>query len=203
MSDYIRREDATREVHNYFREKMNELPIIKTDDGAVFANAKEVDEKCLIPNKEICEAIKKIPPADVREVVHGENIGTDYAECDQFICSECGIHLQGWVRIDDDDYDDGIVHEYEFRFCPNCGARMFAKDTNVPNKEQTMGIYIKGMKMPKDDETIKFVKLLNSKMVAVTSPTKSVGDIHEVIEVKEPHGRLIDAGELLQNQWLE
>ena len=21
------------------------------------------------------------------------------------------------------------------RFCPNCGARMFAKDTNVPNKE--------------------------------------------------------------------
>ena len=32
-----------------------------------------------------------------------------------------------------------------------------------------MGVYIKNMKMPKDDETIKFVKLLNGKMVAVTS----------------------------------
>lgn len=59
-----------------------------------------------------------------------------------------------------------------------------------------MGIYIKGMKMPKDDETIRFVKLLNGKMVAVTSPTKEVGDIHEVIEVTEPHGRLIDADAL-------
>ena len=49
------------------------------------------------------------------------------------------------------------------------------------------------MKMPKDDETIRFVKLLNGKMVAVTSPIKSVGDIHEVVEVTEPHGRLIDA----------
>lgn len=79
--------------------------------------------------KAIIRSIKAVEPK------HGENIGTDYAECDQFICSECGIHLQGWVRIDEDDYDDGIVHEYEFRFCPNCGARMFAKDINVPNKE--------------------------------------------------------------------
>ena len=55
-----------------------------------------------------------------------------------------------------------------------------------------MGIYIKNMKMPKDDETIKFVKLLNGKMVAVTSPTKGVSDINEVIEVTEPHGDLID-----------
>lgn len=54
-----------------------------------------------------------------------------------------------------------------------------------------MGVYIKGMKMPKDDETIKFVKLLNGKMVAVTSPTKSVGDIHEVIEVTESQGDVI------------
>jgi DNA-directed RNA polymerase subunit RPC12/RpoP len=53
-----------------------------------------------------------------------KNIGTDYAEQDQFICSECGIHLQDWVRIDEDDYEDGVVHEYVFRFCPNCGRRI-------------------------------------------------------------------------------
>lgn len=55
-----------------------------------------------------------------------------------------------------------------------------------------MGIYIKGMKMPKDDETIRFVKLLNGKIVAVTSPIKGVDNIHEIIEVTEPHGDLID-----------
>ena len=112
--DYIKREDAVKAVS-----KVDDY-----GDGVGF----EVRSHCLVE-------LETLPPADVREVVHGENIGTDYAECDQFICSECEIHLQGWVRIDDDDYDDGIVHEYEFRFCPNCGARMFAKDTNVPNKE--------------------------------------------------------------------
>lgn len=59
-----------------------------------------------------------------------------------------------------------------------------------------MGIYIKGMKMPKDDETIRFVKLLNGKIVAVTSPTKEMGDIHEIIEVTEPHRRLIDESKI-------
>lgn len=53
-----------------------------------------------------------------------ENVGKDYADVDQFICSECGIHLQDWVRIDEDDYEDGIVHEYAFRFCPNCGKKV-------------------------------------------------------------------------------
>ena len=62
-----------------------------------------------------------------------------------------------------------------------------------------MGVYIKGMKMPKDDQTIRFVKLLNGKMVAVTSPTKGVGDIHEVVSVTEPHGRLIDADDVIEH----
>ena len=48
------------------------------------------------------------------------NVGTEYADVDQFICSNCGIHLQDWVRID----DDGDVHEFSMRFCPNCGAKI-------------------------------------------------------------------------------
>jgi predicted nucleic acid-binding Zn-ribbon protein len=48
------------------------------------------------------------------------NIGTEYADTDQFICSVCGVHLQDWVQID----EDGDAHEYIFRYCPNCGAEI-------------------------------------------------------------------------------
>ena len=53
----------------------------------------------------------------------GHNENNDYAECDQFVCSECGIELQDWHRVERD-IDDGDIsyHEYTFRYCPNCGA---------------------------------------------------------------------------------
>ena len=61
---------------------------------------------------------------DVQLVKHGKNIATEYDEVDQFVCSECGIELQGWVRIEcDEDDGDKTYHEYRFNFCPNCGAR--------------------------------------------------------------------------------
>ena len=58
-------------------------------------------------------------------VRHAKNIGTDYDEVDQFVCSECGIELQGWYRVEHDE-DDGeeTYHEYRFRCCPNCGTRI-------------------------------------------------------------------------------
>lgn len=65
---------------------------------------------------------RRLGVAMKRDSAKAKNIGADYAEQDQFICSECGIHLQDWVRIDKDDYEDGVVYEYVFRFCPNCGA---------------------------------------------------------------------------------
>lgn len=66
-----------------------------------------------------------MPAADVAPVVRGKNIATDYADCDQFVCSECGIELQNWVRVERDE-DDGeeTCHEYVLRYCPNCGAKM-------------------------------------------------------------------------------
>lgn len=55
----------------------------------------------------------------------GHNENNDYAECDQFVCSECGIELQDWHRVERDEDDGDITyHEYTFRYCPNCGARM-------------------------------------------------------------------------------
>ena len=43
-----------------------------------------------------------------------------------FKCSACG---ELWSLIDGTPQDNGM------NYCPNCGARMFAKDTNVPNKK--------------------------------------------------------------------
>ena len=69
----------------------------------------------------ICNA----PSADVRPVVRGKNATEEYDEVDQFICSECGIILEGYIRkeVDEDDGDE-TYHEYRFNYCPNCGANV-------------------------------------------------------------------------------
>ena len=55
----------------------------------------------------------------------GHNENNDYADCDQFVCSECGIELQDWHRVERDIDDEDITyHEYTFKYCPNCGAEM-------------------------------------------------------------------------------
>lgn len=65
---------------------------------------------------------------------------------------------------------------------------------------KVMGLYIKGMSMPKDNcEAIKQITITNNwvdgkmKMLAHDSITNEF--IEEVVEVPEPHGRLIDADE--------
>jgi len=76
----------------------------------------------------ICQA----PAADVVERETGKNVATEYDDCDQFVCSECGIELQDWHRVERDE-DDGDVtyHEYRFRFCPNCGMKIKEGDEDV------------------------------------------------------------------------
>lgn len=65
-----------------------------------------------------------IPAANVRPVKEGKNI-TENNTVDEFVCSECGIIIEDWSRVEIDE-DDGerTNHEYVFRFCPNCGAMM-------------------------------------------------------------------------------
>lgn len=54
-----------------------------------------------------------------------KNENNDYAECDQFVCSNCGIELQDWHRVERDEDDGDITyHEYEFNFCPSCGCKV-------------------------------------------------------------------------------
>ena len=78
-------------------------------------------------NHKLWEFIKDLPsvtPAPKK--CHNEN--HDYAECDQFVCSNCGIELQDWHRVERDiDTSDITYHQYEFKYCPNCGARIDSK----------------------------------------------------------------------------
>ena len=69
-----------------------------------------------------------------------------------------------------------------------------------------MGIYIKGMDMPKDNcEAIQQITITNNwidgeiKILAYDSITNEF--IGEVVEVPEPHGRLIDIGKF--SKWFE
>lgn len=44
---------------------------------------------------------------------------------DTFICEECGIHLENCMKtVYDEDTEDTYCHEYEFKFCPECGRKI-------------------------------------------------------------------------------
>lgn len=77
------------------------------------------------------ELLEHQPTAyDVDKVVEQcENVAEKYADCYEFVCSKCGIHLGEWVEVSiDEDYDDEIHSEYVFKYCPNCGAKIKAGD---------------------------------------------------------------------------
>ncbi len=73
----------------------------------------------------IMRKTKDKPLADLNEVGRVcKNVGMDYAECDQFVCSNCGIELQDWNRVERCEDGEVIYHEYTFRYCPNCGVKI-------------------------------------------------------------------------------
>ena len=82
------------------------------------------DNNCeVVLNKELQDRIKALPhvtPAPKK--CHNEN--WDYDSCDQFVCSNCGIELQDWLKVERDEDGDITFHGYEFKYCPNCGARI-------------------------------------------------------------------------------
>lgn len=73
----------------------------------------------------VIKAVDLCPTADVVEVRHGKNI-TQNHPVDEFICSECGFITRECCRykIDEDADGDESMLEFEFRYCPCCGAKM-------------------------------------------------------------------------------
>ena len=48
----------------------------------------------------------------------------DIHPTDGFTCSECGISLVDFVEERVDDEYHATYYEYEFKYCPNCGAKV-------------------------------------------------------------------------------
>ena len=75
----------------------------------------------------ICDTQKiaeSLYDAGYRKQSECENI-TEQNHVDEFQCSECGIVLCDWTEVKTDvDDGDKTYHEYEFKFCPNCGAKV-------------------------------------------------------------------------------
>ena len=52
-----------------------------------------------------------------------ENLNETYHEVDEFICSNCGLHLEDWNRFVTDEYGgERYYKEFKLRYCPKCGA---------------------------------------------------------------------------------
>jgi uncharacterized protein with PIN domain len=52
----------------------------------------------------------------------------------RFICDNCGVCLEDWKRPIIEEAEDGTVEqsylEYEFKYCPQCGAKIIGGNTN-------------------------------------------------------------------------
>ena len=63
-------------------------------------------------------AIRELPAADVAEVVHGEWLRHD-DDWDSLTTIQCSLCSEEWCFETDDD-----VSLLNYKYCPNCGARM-------------------------------------------------------------------------------
>ena len=107
MSDLIRREDAIKAIHNYWKKRLDTLPTKESEYGEVYADIQQMD-KILEHNKALCNFIEAIPSADRPQgewIDKGKNL---------WKCSNCGHYINGDVEVRN--------------FCPNCGADMRGKD---------------------------------------------------------------------------
>lgn len=69
--------------------------------------------------------IKEIPAADVVPVVHGEWLRGD-DDWDSLTTIQCSLCSEEWCFETDDD-----VSLLNYKYCPNCGAKMDGGDGSV------------------------------------------------------------------------
>lgn len=110
IEDTIKRSDAIKAIcencEYYKNEKViNDIKALPSADRP--SNPHDITYINALKNR-----IKELE----RDRPQGEWIDDEFLG--QYRCSECDYY-----SVD------------EFDYCPNCGARMFAKDTNVPNKK--------------------------------------------------------------------
>ena len=97
MSDYISREAALEAANEW------------------------VSEACMAPVMRVSrlfDKLAKVPAADVAEVVHGEWLRAD-DDWNSLTTIQCSLCSEEWCFETDDD-----VSLLNYKYCPNCGARM-------------------------------------------------------------------------------
>ena len=120
MSDLIKREDAIKAIHNYWKKRLDTLPTKESEYGEVHADIQQID-KILEHNRTLCNFIKAIPSANrpqgewVRSVYYSKMEVTE-----EYHCSECDYSpkYEG-IPI--------VPANWTLRYCPNCGAWMRPK----------------------------------------------------------------------------
>ena len=100
MTDYIKRTDAVKIAEKY---GLANGSVLGRHTGLADCIARDISE---------------LPAADVAEVVHGEWLRSDddWNSLTTIQCSCCG---EEWCFETDDD-----VSLLNYKYCPNCGARM-------------------------------------------------------------------------------
>ena len=113
MSDLIKREDAIKAIHNYWKKRLDTLPTKESEYGEVYADIQQMD-KILEHNKTLCNFIDAIPSADRPQ---GEWIRTGRTNIYGGIevqCSNCGDRVM-------------VQHLEDEWYCRHCGADMGMK----------------------------------------------------------------------------
>lgn len=100
MTDYIRREDAIKIAERY-----------GLANGSVLGRHTGLAD-C------IASEILSLPAADVAPVVHGEWLRVD-DDWNSLTTIQCPICSEEWCFETDDD-----VSLLNYKYCPNCGAKM-------------------------------------------------------------------------------
>lgn len=107
MSDYISREAAI----DYIREQSEECQKAFEELGGergIYADA----------YNDLAEDFYSIPAADVAPVVHGEWLRAD-DDWNSLTTIQCSLCSEEWCFETDDD-----VSLLNYKYCPNCGAKM-------------------------------------------------------------------------------
>ena len=125
--DYEIIEDGENEVTKFLDHEIAKRKAAVEEEG-YYKETCESLQKTIVKLNEIVQEQglkrREYEKAAVKEFC--KNVNDTYDEVDQFICSECGIELQDWKRIERDmNFKNEIdVHEYILKFCPNCGRKI-------------------------------------------------------------------------------
>lgn len=119
--DLISRQTAIQAGHDYFKDKLDEIPTEETEDGyEVYSDISKVNE-FLSDNKHLSKRIKNLPSA---EPTPNKEKGEWYIrEYEFFTCDQCGEDVLSHAectseakrKLADGDFPN---------FCENCGADM-------------------------------------------------------------------------------